>query len=526
MQQIIEKYANNPLTALDGAITNSDTVITVDSVDTFPSTGNFRLLIHSEILKVTKVDATNKQFTVERGVENSVAVSHVDNSVIHGILTKIAIDNIISGPIGNQDNRGSDLFLMCCHQSIDELIYLMVSVDGKDFSLIDLDPILIPGSGNQRDPSILKYNDIYWLVHTNSTNSYFTLLSSTNLKDWTAVTNVSLSAISGLNLVWAPNWFVDKETDGSIHVFVSCSTGGLTTNFQLYELHPTDLVGLSTWSSPMIISGTSLRANMIDPYCVKKGDYYNIFYKDDDSDYVEYMRSTSLTSGYVKIGVTNWAGWSSPREAPCLIKIDSSTWRMYLNEHSGLNSVAIYWSESVDDWATWSTPIPIESPWVAAHPDIVRVTDFPTARNILGSIITNSKTKGSLIRRTATQSISNTTTTAIIFDTEDRDDLNGWLSGTNPTRFTINTTGWYDLAAHIKWADFTGGKRVFDLRINGSNFPMSNSAEASSNHQGPDTPVAMTYYFTKGDYIELTVWQNSGSSVNVTAVQLYISRKS
>lgn len=98
----------SPTTALDGALNNSDTTITVDatadtpSPDTdFPASG--RLVIDNELIDYTGTTATT--FTgCTRGVENSVAASHSDDAKVdlatgsyyflehHGPFTALADD--------------------------------------------------------------------------------------------------------------------------------------------------------------------------------------------------------------------------------------------------------------------------------------------------------------------------------------------------------------------------------------------------------------------------------------------------
>src|SRR5436190_22498956 len=94
-----EKFANNPTTTLNGAINNSVTSITVTSATTFPTTGNFRILIDSEILLVTAVSGTT--FTVTRGAEGTTAVTHADLASVDGIVTKGSLDALRSDLISN-----------------------------------------------------------------------------------------------------------------------------------------------------------------------------------------------------------------------------------------------------------------------------------------------------------------------------------------------------------------------------------------------------------------------------------------
>lgn len=85
-----ERLANNAQTTLNGAITNSATSLTVTSASAFPTSGNFRILIDSEILLVTAVSGTT--FTVTRGVEGTTGASHSHLATITHVLTAGALD--------------------------------------------------------------------------------------------------------------------------------------------------------------------------------------------------------------------------------------------------------------------------------------------------------------------------------------------------------------------------------------------------------------------------------------------------
>ena len=69
-----EQYSNDAVTTLASTIDSSVTSLTVDSATNFPTVGNFRLLIGSELMLVTSVSGA--VFTVVRGIENTVALGH------------------------------------------------------------------------------------------------------------------------------------------------------------------------------------------------------------------------------------------------------------------------------------------------------------------------------------------------------------------------------------------------------------------------------------------------------------------
>lgn len=87
---MIEQFANNYETLLDGAIDNVVTTLDVVSATGAPSSGQFRLRIDSEIMLVTGVSGVT--FTVTRGVEGTAAANHLDGTAVQLVLTKGALD--------------------------------------------------------------------------------------------------------------------------------------------------------------------------------------------------------------------------------------------------------------------------------------------------------------------------------------------------------------------------------------------------------------------------------------------------
>lgn len=111
-----EKLANNAGSTLASSISNSATSLSVASAAGFPTSGNFRILIESEILLVTAVSGTT--FTVTRGQEGTSAASHSSGVDVDHILTKGALNQLRGDAVitGNWSSRPSN--------EIDGRIYL------------------------------------------------------------------------------------------------------------------------------------------------------------------------------------------------------------------------------------------------------------------------------------------------------------------------------------------------------------------------------------------------------------------
>lgn len=80
-----EQIVNNAITDLTGAITDSETSVDVSDASSFPSEGDFIVIIDQEIIKVTGVSGDT--FTCVRGRENTTPAPHGGSAVVAHILT-------------------------------------------------------------------------------------------------------------------------------------------------------------------------------------------------------------------------------------------------------------------------------------------------------------------------------------------------------------------------------------------------------------------------------------------------------
>lgn len=93
-----EQFANNAATTLSGnggSITSGATSLIVASASQFPTSGNFRIIIGSEIIIVGAVSGTTFS-SLTRGAENTTAASHNDGDAVTCILTAGSIAAILS----------------------------------------------------------------------------------------------------------------------------------------------------------------------------------------------------------------------------------------------------------------------------------------------------------------------------------------------------------------------------------------------------------------------------------------------
>jgi hypothetical protein len=120
---------------------------------------------------------------------------------------------------------------------------------------------------------------------------------------------------------------------------------------------------------------------------------------------------------------------------------------------------------------------------------------------------------GARVYNSATQSIANTTTTALTFDSERYD--NGGLHSitSNTSRLTAQKAGKYYIWASVQLAGNATGTRNLTLRRNGT------TGIANLQRQGLASPpftetISTVAHLAAADYVEVTLYQDSGVSLS------------
>jgi hypothetical protein len=102
-------------------------------------------------------------------------------------------------------------------------------------------------------------------------------------------------------------------------------------------------------------------------------------------------------------------------------------------------------------------------------------------------------------------------TAADVYDT-----MSGHSPSVNPTRFTITEAGWYLLFGFAKFAANATGTRELYFALTRSavtTYLQSADSRPAQATQPIIISVAAPYQLEVGDYLELGVWQNSGSGL-------------
>ena len=136
----------------------------------------------------------------------------------------------------------------------------------------------------------------------------------------------------------------------------------------------------------------------------------------------------------------------------------------------------------------------------------------------LGMVASATRTLAPTAIRSTAQTITTSTQTAISFDSVENDGWNCWDLTPNPTRLTVPIKGRYILTGNVAFEAASAGHRAINILKNSteeicrSDFsPVSNSVDTHS------TVTSHAVTLDKNDYVELRVWHNRGSDLQILA---------
>lgn len=124
----------------------------------------------------------------------------------------------------------------------------------------------------------------------------------------------------------------------------------------------------------------------------------------------------------------------------------------------------------------------------------------------------------SVYKTSGTQNINNGTWTILTFNSEYFDTDSYHSTSTNTGRFTIGTTGYYQLNAQIAWSASANGTRHHRLRKNDTDDILYRVAGVTTK-SGEEFAYSLNYlaYLTSGDYVDFQVYQDSGGTLTAAA---------
>lgn len=309
-----------------------------------------------------------------------------------------AVNLELINPYTLSDNP-SELFLMSDFQTNSQKLYMQASLDGKSFfSLTNKETSFISSSGvdNVRDPSIMKYNGSYYAIYTAGVMGYvqyYKIAISSDGINWTDHSELSTSSVSPA-VSWAPEWFVDSNGDVYVYFILALTDPLLGGNLVIYYSKANN-IGLTSFTNPTILPISGVSSPALDPYVIKKGSTYYLFYAREDvafNGYVEVATSTSPITGFTVIKDENDLGFGGGFEAPNIVEYSTGLYRMYIDKYS--DGSGKYYSESTD-LLTWSTPVAISSNYISRHGTVIKSTDVNEIKFFLKQAFYNSAINGS-----------------------------------------------------------------------------------------------------------------------------------
>lgn len=160
----------------------------------------------------------------------------------------------------------------------DDVINFFVSKDN-----LHLKQLKTKNKISGRDPSIIYYNNKFYVAVTECTNNYdFVIYESDDLENWTRhEINCNLYD-ENFPKRWAPDFFIDDNNE--LYVFISkqyANTEGWG-DFNIYKTKCTDIENLIFENATIVnLTGTS-STNHIDATCIKIDGIYHLIIKDEN----------------------------------------------------------------------------------------------------------------------------------------------------------------------------------------------------------------------------------------------------
>jgi Concanavalin A-like lectin/glucanases superfamily len=121
---------------------------------------------------------------------------------------------------------------------------------------------------------------------------------------------------------------------------------------------------------------------------------------------------------------------------------------------------------------------------------------------------------GARVYNNANISINNNTITALTFNSERYDTDNIHSTSVNTSRLTAMTAGKYVISGSIEWAALPGTNSLTGIQVNGATWIASTQIATGSIDYRKQN-VSTIYNLAAGDYVELSVFQLTGGSLNI-----------
>lgn len=114
--------------------------------------------------------------------------------------------------------------------------------------------------------------------------------------------------------------------------------------------------------------------------------------------------------------------------------------------------------------------------------------------------------------KSSSQSISNSSVTAITYQTDNIDNADLHSTSTNTERLTIKRSGLYSFAGSVSWDSNSTGVRFVRF---GTNLSSQITADRRNAIENSETTIAITWEMSAADYAKMDCKQTSGGSLNL-----------
>lgn len=251
---------------------------------------------------------------------------------------------------------------------------LYLTYDGKELIALNTGIIFEPPGGYLRDPSIIQWNNAFYLCYTTNIGEGvkgFGISKSFDLNEWEHWT----VEIPGSATVWAPEWFVEGN-----NVYIAVSLGDGTTQadidgrvipYMVPHYMKADNAELTHFTTPRPIK-FSKSSNKIDPQFFGEDGQYYMFVKNEYSKEIEKYSANVLPDQEPIWTYQQTIPFPVPVEGPYVVQFKED----YLLFADGFRTLNYFMSSS-SDLGTWSDAIKIEptNGVNIRHFSVLKVTD-------------------------------------------------------------------------------------------------------------------------------------------------------
>lgn len=120
-----------------------------------------------------------------------------------------------------------------------------------------------------------------------------------------------------------------------------------------------------------------------------------------------------------------------------------------------------------------------------------------------------------LLYQTVAQTVGSGGTGVLALDSTVADTYGGHSNVTNNSRYTAIVAGWYFVKGGVVWAVNATANRIIQITKNGVAVPQSWVAVlATTAVNAPGEETTALVFLNAGDYVEISISQNSGGNLN------------